>query len=211
MATIYLLDTGPPRSARVSRPRRSARPQVSHSAVGRIGCSSWNATASTPNGVLFHVTFSVVDWLPIFVSETPCKIVTESLDFCHRQKGLRVNAYVIMPTHLHAILFHADFQAKALEQVVTDLRKFTGRKLADFCAQHMPASFKNVLLERAGSDRERRFVATHAPPGANRDGTFLASEDRLPAPKPRAQGPRESSRALAILVDELLGVGWKNG
>jgi putative transposase len=109
------------------------------------------------DGALFYVTFSVVDWLPMFVSETACKIVTESLDFCHRQKGLRVNVYVIMPTHLHAILFHADFQAKALEQVVTDFRKSTGRQLADFCARHMPASFQNVLLEHAGSDRERRL------------------------------------------------------
>src|SRR5437660_1897415 len=83
------------------------------------------------DGALFYVTFSVVDWLPIFVSETACKIVTESLIFCHRQKGLRINAYVIMPTHLHAILFHAHFQAKALEQVVTDFRKFTGRRLAE--------------------------------------------------------------------------------
>jgi putative transposase len=123
------------------------------------------------DGALFYVTFSVVDWLPLFVSETGCKVITESLDFCHRQKGLRVNAYVIMPTHLHAILFHADFQAKArrarrgspdpaakaLEQVVTDFRKFTGRRLADFCAQHMPACFQSVLVERAGGDRERRL------------------------------------------------------
>ena len=49
------------------------------------------------DGSLFYVTFSVVDWLPIFVSEAACKIVTESLNFCHRQKGLRINAYVIMP------------------------------------------------------------------------------------------------------------------
>ncbi|OWK37714.1 REP-associated tyrosine transposase [Fimbriiglobus ruber] len=109
------------------------------------------------DGALFYVTFSVVDWLPIFVSEAACKIVTDSLNFCHHQKGLRINAYVIMPTHLHAILFHADFQAEPLEQVVTDFRKFTGHKLADFCAQHMPASFHTVLSERAGSDRERRL------------------------------------------------------
>src|SRR6266446_2986836 len=83
------------------------------------------------DGAIFYVTFSVVDWLPIFVSEAACNIVTESLNFCHRQKGLRINAYVIMPTHLHAILFHADFQAKTLEQVVTDFRKFTGRLLSD--------------------------------------------------------------------------------
>ena len=66
------------------------------------------------DGALFYVTFTVVDWLPIFVSEAACKILTERLNFCHRQKGLRINAYVIMPTHLQAILFHADFQAGLL-------------------------------------------------------------------------------------------------
>jgi REP element-mobilizing transposase RayT len=99
----------------------------------------------------------VVDWLPIFISEAACNIVTESLNFCHQKKGLRINAYVIMPTHLHAIVFHADFQAKSLEKVVTDFRKFTGRRLADLCGQYMPACFQNVLAERAGDDRERRL------------------------------------------------------
>src|SRR5262245_8195979 len=141
------------------------------------------------DGALFYVTFSVVDWLPIFVSEAACKIVTESLNFCHRQKGLRINAYVIMPTHLHAILFHTDFQAKALEQVVTDFRQFTGRRLADFCAAHMPGCFARVLAERAGGDRERPSLAADTTPGANRDRTLLAGEDRLPAPQsPCARG-----------------------
>jgi hypothetical protein len=36
------------------------------------------------DGALFYVTFSVVDWLPIFVSEAACKIVTKSLNFCGR-------------------------------------------------------------------------------------------------------------------------------
>ena len=109
------------------------------------------------DGALFYVNFSVVDWLPIFVSEAACKVVTESLNFCHAQKGLRIHAYVIMPTHLHAVLFHADFQAKALEQVLTNFRKFTGRRLADFCAEHTPACFQGVLAKHAGGDRERRF------------------------------------------------------
>ncbi len=44
------------------------------------------------DGALFYVSFSLVDWLPIFVSEEACKIVTESLNFCRCLKGLRVNA-----------------------------------------------------------------------------------------------------------------------
>jgi putative transposase len=109
------------------------------------------------DGALFYVTFTIVDWLPVFVSEAACKIVAESLNFCHRQKGLRINAYVIMPTHFHGIFFHETFQAKPLENVVTDFRKFTGRQLADFCKAHMPASFTQVLEQRSGDDRERRL------------------------------------------------------
>jgi hypothetical protein len=47
-------------------------------------------------------TVSVVNWLPVFVSEDACRIVTGSLNYCREHKGLRVNAYVIMPTDLHA-------------------------------------------------------------------------------------------------------------
>jgi REP element-mobilizing transposase RayT len=110
-----------------------------------------------PDGSLFYVTFSIVDWLPIFVSEGACRIVTDSLNFCHRSKGLRINAYVIMPTHLHAIVFHETFQASQLEEVLTDCRKFTGRQLAEYARSHLPPSFTAVLRERAGTDRERRF------------------------------------------------------
>lgn len=109
------------------------------------------------DGALFYITFSVVDWLPVFISEQACTIITESLNFCHRTKGLRTNAYVIMPTHLHAICFHESYHAKELEIVLTDFRKFTGRRLADFAREHLPSSFSHVFEQRAGEDRARRF------------------------------------------------------
>lgn len=109
------------------------------------------------DGALFYITFSVVDWLPIFVSEAACKIITESWNFCHQHKGLRINAYVIMPTHLHAIVFHESFRAAPLEAALHEFRKFTGRQLADFCESHCPPSFNRVLRESAGGDRERRL------------------------------------------------------
>ena len=140
------------------------------------------------DGALFYATFSVVGWLPLFVAETACKIVTDSLDFCHRRKGLRGNAYVIMPTHFHAMLFHAEFQAKALEQVVTDFRKFTGRRLADFCAQHLTACFKNVLVERAGGDRERRLWQPTRHPVRNETEPFWQAKIDYLHQKPVRKG-----------------------
>ena len=110
-----------------------------------------------PDGAVFFVTFTVVEWLPIFVSEPACKIIVDSLNYCHRHKGLRTNAYVIMPTHMHAIVFHESFSAKELERVLTDFRKYTGRQLLDYSLSHAPPAFTEVFRKQAGDDRERRF------------------------------------------------------
>lgn len=110
-----------------------------------------------PGVGVYFVTFTVVEWLPVFIAEAPCRVVTDSLNFCHENKFLRINAYVIMPTHLHAIVFDADFDAMRLKTTLDDLRKFTGRQLLDHCEEHSPASFLNVFRKHAGSDRQRRF------------------------------------------------------
>jgi hypothetical protein len=35
---------------------------------------------------VYFLTYSVVDWLPVFVSEKTCRIVAESLTLGHRQR-----------------------------------------------------------------------------------------------------------------------------
>jgi REP element-mobilizing transposase RayT len=110
-----------------------------------------------PEAAVYYLTYSVVDWLPVFVSEATCKIITESLTYCHRQKQLRVNAYVIMPTHLHLIVFDADLDTERLQRTLADLRKFTGRQLSDHSSQHGPKCFPAALRDQAVADRERRF------------------------------------------------------
>ena len=62
-----------------------------------------------------------------------------------------------MPTHIHGIFFHETFTAKATEQTLTDFRKFTGRRLADYSDKHLSPAFAVALAGQAGADRERRF------------------------------------------------------
>jgi hypothetical protein len=106
---------------------------------------------------LYYVTFTVVEWPPVFVSEDACTIVTESFNFCTHNKALRITAFVIMPMDLHTILFDADFEPERLKGTLDDFRKFTGRRLADFCAHHRPTAFSETLAKHAGADRQRRF------------------------------------------------------
>jgi REP-associated tyrosine transposase len=104
----------------------------------------------------YFVTFSIVEWLPVFVTEAPCKIITDSFNFCHANKNLRISAYVIMPTHLHAIVFDSAWDAKRLEQTLIDMRKFTGRRLIEYSFEHGPPSFREVFKANAGDDRQHR-------------------------------------------------------
>jgi len=41
---------------------------------------------------VYFITFTVVDWLPVFVDESPNSILIDSLKYCIDNKGLRVNA-----------------------------------------------------------------------------------------------------------------------
>jgi putative transposase len=108
-------------------------------------------------GVVYFVTMSVIDWLPVFISDKPCRILTDSLNYCNEHKRLRTNAYVIMPTHFHAIVFLDRFDPDALKAALIDFRKFTGRQLCEYSTRHLPPCFGEVLVESAGADRERRF------------------------------------------------------
>lgn len=85
---------------------------------------------------MYFLTFTVIDWLPVFVSEQPCQIVVDSLNYCHREKGLRTTAFVIMPTHVHLILWDADFDNERLGKTLTDMRKYTGHQLLAYCGAY---------------------------------------------------------------------------
>jgi putative transposase len=37
-----------------------------------------------PGIALYYIPFTVVDWLPVFIDETACGIVTDSFNYCIR-------------------------------------------------------------------------------------------------------------------------------
>lgn len=121
---------------------------------------------------VYFLTYSIVEWLPVFVSEKPCHIVIDSLNFCHDKKGLCINAFVIMPTHMHAIFFDREFNNERLQRTLTDLRKFTGRQLSDYCDHHMPKCFRETLRTSSTADRERRFSQPSRHPEAIQSEKF---------------------------------------
>jgi putative transposase len=131
---------------------------------------------------------SVVEWLPVFVAEEPCHIVTDSFNFCHERKHLRINAYVIMPTHLHAILFDEDFDTDRLQRTLADLRKYTGQQLTKYCISHTPPCFAYTLRRAAGKDRQHRFWQGGIHPEAVYTQSFWRQKFDYTHDNPRRKG-----------------------
>ncbi|OFX16948.1 MAG: hypothetical protein A2Z18_10830 [Armatimonadetes bacterium RBG_16_58_9] len=72
------------------------------------------------------ITCSIVRWLPIFISGPYFTTVIDSLEHARQNRGLLVHAYVIMPTHIHAIVTAI---GDDLSAIVRDFKKFTSRAI----------------------------------------------------------------------------------
>ena len=53
----------------------------------------------------YFLTFTVVDWMDIFSRLAHRQILVDSLNYCIKNKGLIVNAWVIMSNHMHLVAY----------------------------------------------------------------------------------------------------------
>jgi REP element-mobilizing transposase RayT len=148
-----------------------------------------------PEAAIYFVTYSIVEWLPLFVAEATFRIVTDSLTFCHHNKHLRINAFVIMPTHMHMIVFDGGFDNERLIRTLTDFRKFTGRQLSDMVGRpchngigHFPKCFTETLRAQATADRERRLWQPSRHPEAIQTEPFWRQKVDYLHDNPRRKG-----------------------
>ena len=105
---------------------------------------------------VYFVTFTLVDWLPIFIDPESIKIINNSLRFCYANKHLSIHAYVIMPNHIHLIVSDADYDNERLGRTMTDFRKFTGNGLADYIDANLSEGLAQVTRGKQLNDRIRQ-------------------------------------------------------
>jgi len=72
------------------------------------------------------ITFTIVDWVDIFIRRIYKDILIDSIKYCQKEKGLKVHAWVIMSSHLHMIV---STNGKPLQSIVRDLKKYTSREI----------------------------------------------------------------------------------
>ncbi|WP_298778358.1 transposase [uncultured Polaribacter sp.] len=77
---------------------------------------------------IHFITCTVVDWVDVFTRKTYKDVVIECLDYCVKNKGMLVYAYVIMSNHIHLIIQSKEGK---LSDLVRDFKKFTAKTILD--------------------------------------------------------------------------------
>jgi putative transposase len=111
---------------------------------------SRNYKFHNPEG-LYFVSFAVVHWIDVFVREEYCISIIESLNFCIKNKGMKLYAYCIMPSHIH-LIFHDENNKPA--DLLGHFKSFTSKKLIKQIQENSQESRKEWLMnafEKAGS------------------------------------------------------------
>jgi REP element-mobilizing transposase RayT len=89
------------------------------------------------------VSYATVHWIRLFVRRIYFEVVTNSLDYCINNKGLIVNAWCIMPNHVHLIIRS---ETNLLQDIMRDMKKFTSKKLVDTIQEPAKESRKEWIL-----------------------------------------------------------------
>jgi putative transposase len=94
---------------------------------------------------IHFITITIIDWVDLFTRPEYKHIIIESLEYCQRNKNLKIYAFVIMTSHIHLIVssdgpFH-------LPATIRDFKKFTSKKLIS-AIMELPESRRIWLLRK---------------------------------------------------------------
>jgi len=99
---------------------------------------------------LYFVSFSVINWIDVFIRNEYKNIFLDSLKFCQRNKGLEIYGWCIMTSHVHLIIGTSD---KPMENILRDLKSFTStniKKAIELSPTESRKEWMLWMMKRAG-------------------------------------------------------------
>jgi len=107
---------------------------------------------------LYFCTITCYDWLPLFEITDYYKQIYKWFDIL-KSKGIKITAYVIMPNHLHVILFLPN-QSKTIDKVVSNWKRFMAYDIVN--KLNDKKQFKILKkLESSVSEKEKQKGKKH--------------------------------------------------
>ena len=75
---------------------------------------------------IYFVTSTIVHWIDLFTRKQLKELIINSLSYCQQEKGLKIHAWCLMPSHLHMII---SSEKELLSAIMRDFKKHTNKKI----------------------------------------------------------------------------------
>jgi REP element-mobilizing transposase RayT len=108
---------------------------------------------------IHFITFAVVEWIDVFTRQQYRDVLVDSLNYCIKEKGLRLHAWVIMSNHVHFIV--SAKEGKQLSDILRDFKKFTSVKILEAIKNNSYESRKEWILaifKAKGKENSRNSI-----------------------------------------------------
>lgn len=86
------------------------------------------------NDQTYFLTFTVKSWYYVLDRQDRWRILSEALNYCVKNKGLKVYAYAFMLNHIHLLVESLDVSG-----FVRDYKKYTAKQMFENMQQFEPA------------------------------------------------------------------------
>jgi len=74
----------------------------------------------------YFLTSTIVEWVDLFIRDEYKRLIVDNLNYCIENKGLVVNAYVLMTNHIHLV---ASAKEGNLSKIIGEFKKYTSNQL----------------------------------------------------------------------------------
>jgi putative transposase len=102
-------------------------------------------TSIFQDGGVYFVTLKIVGWTDIFIRSEYREEIVNNLNFCIRNKGLKIYSFCLMTNHLHMI---ASCEEGLLNKILRDFKSFTAKKIIQMIEDNPKESRKEWILNR---------------------------------------------------------------
>ena len=105
---------------------------------------------------LYFVTFTVTNWIDLFIRNVYKEIVLDSIRYCQQHKDLEVYGYCIMTSHIHIIV---GTKGNPLSNIMRDLKRHSAEMIHKEIKNNIFESRREWLLEafEAAGQKPNRF------------------------------------------------------
>jgi putative transposase len=90
----------------------------------------------------YFITFTILGWQKIFVEDKYCRLILKWFDYVKNNYSDKIYGYVIMPNHIHCLIYVAD-KSKPLPVLIFNAKRFLAYEIVKL----LTSDNKTTLLD----------------------------------------------------------------